>query len=880
MTDLIHQYHTKVAKMLRNTSDITPSPGDIAMENLYPALVECFVVIICGYVAGRCNLISQTEAKGLNTFVGTFALPSLIFLSMAQLDLSSVNWTFLLSILIAKAIVFFGVGIITLLVSRPINLGRAGLFSIFLAALYAKTHPEYPSYLYLVAPVSLVILNPLGFVLMELGKHRDAPASPSGPATGSLHVVWTVLRSIALNPVVLMTALGMIGNLIFHHQLPIAIAGVLKLLGSAFSAPALFLLGLRMVGKLHKLQGAALLIPGILIAVKLLVLPLVNREVVSLLKPGFNDSETLDFSTYGFLYGTFPAAPGVFVFATQYNIDVDLIASAMVVCTFVSAPLMFVSARMVTLTKLNPSDYLPELDNFVFNVSIVGTIICVWLLVVFILSKKYRRLPHRFTLCLVISQLLSCIGAILWTVLGQQGPIWRSYVQFTVFALGVYGCRLWTAFIAIALLFMQCRSLCFVLKLQPYFILMGWGLPTLIVLALLLVVKKEVIVVGGRDPNFDSKLYILVVTVGCLVLHQRYKQRYARYLLLVQDVSGQGNIQEALITSEEEEDTVRSKPKPRPPDTCSLQGGVCNEEGISDCEGNSANGCCSRIVDIEDISVRRSPRTSRSSDLPFPSRNAQVLGAGDLCPGEFDCGSAGRESCRAAVERYRTSLELPPDDSETEGGAVVCCRAEEEGAEDEAQTLRHVVLLLLLLCSMFVGIALCIWTLVMEQMSGIYVELSFLDASLNFGQSLFVFACFGLDSQLIVLPFIKRWRKFWYGSEALQLPRLEDLDPETLHVCEQFRTHHLANCHKAIARNRRWRLRQLRQSFPGCELVDWLVTVGLANDRVDAVKYGRHLLDGRVLRHVGNQRHFHDSPFFYTFSSANNSSNSSNGLVQ
>jgi hypothetical protein len=28
------------------------------------------------------------------------------------------------------------------------------------------------------------------------------------------------------------------------------------------------------------------------------------------------------------------------------------------------------------------------------------------------------------------------------------------------------------------------------------------------------------------------------VTIGCLVLHQRYQRRYARYLLLVQDVSG------------------------------------------------------------------------------------------------------------------------------------------------------------------------------------------------------------------------------------------------------------------------------------------------------------------------------------------------------
>jgi hypothetical protein len=56
-----------------------------------------------------------------------------------------------------------------------------------------------------------------------------------------------------------------------------------------------------------------------------LTLPLVIREVVSIIKPGVNETETLDFSTYGFLYGTFPAAPGVFVFATQFNVDIDLV---------------------------------------------------------------------------------------------------------------------------------------------------------------------------------------------------------------------------------------------------------------------------------------------------------------------------------------------------------------------------------------------------------------------------------------------------------------------------------------------------------------------------------------------------------------------------
>ena len=42
-----------------------------------------------------------------------------------------VNWIFLLAILLAKGLVFFGVMIVTMLVSKPLNLGRAGIFAIF-----------------------------------------------------------------------------------------------------------------------------------------------------------------------------------------------------------------------------------------------------------------------------------------------------------------------------------------------------------------------------------------------------------------------------------------------------------------------------------------------------------------------------------------------------------------------------------------------------------------------------------------------------------------------------------------------------------------------------------------------------------------------------
>lgn len=91
----------------------------------------------------------------------------------------------------------------------------------------------------------------------------------------------------------------------------------------------------------------------------------------------------------------------------------------------------------------------------------------------------------------------------------------------------------------------------------------------------------------------------------------------------------------------------------------------------------------------------------------------------------------------------------------------------------------------------------------MDGMSGIYVELAFLDAFLNFGQALIVAACFISDTGDILMPLIKLWRKFWYGANTLKLPNWEDVSADTKHVCDQFKTYHLEACRKAIAKDER-----------------------------------------------------------------------------
>lgn len=92
----------------------------------------------------------------------------------------------------------------------------------------------------------------------------------------------------------------------------------------------------------------------------------------------------------------------------------------------------------------------------------------------------------------------------------------------------------------------------------------------------------------------------------------------------------------------------------------------------------------------------------------------------------------------------------------------------------------------------------------MDHISGIYIELSFLDATLNFGQSIIIFAIFGLDTQEIWLPLVKYWRKLWYGANMLTLLDWRDLSQETKHLCEQFVKHHMQNCKADIAKDKRY----------------------------------------------------------------------------
>ncbi|KYN09636.1 hypothetical protein ALC57_18156, partial [Trachymyrmex cornetzi] len=741
-------------------------------DNLYLALIQCFGIILCGYIAGRFGMITKIGANGLNTFVGTFALPSLIFLSLAKLHFTLINWKFLLAVLLAKSCVFITVLVVSLVIQKPSNPGRAALFAIFttqsndfaigypmIYALYGRTHPEYAAYLYLMAPISLAILNPIGFVLLEINKRR---------------------------------------NFIFNHNVPRLLATILEVFGNAFSASALFLLGIMMVGKIHKLKGTALVIPGILISVKLLVLPLVIRESIILLNAGDNVTETRNLSTYGFLYGTIPTAPALFIFTLRYNIEIDLIASAMVACTFLSAPLMFVSAKVINAVSagITPASYAQQLNNFSFDISVVSAAACIWLLICFLGfgRKRYNKVTHRCTLCIVIAQLAIAIGVIIWSKLDSDSNQTLWYIQFILITTGVYASRIWTAAIAATLLFLSSRSLSFVENLQKWFYPFGWGVPLLIVTLICVTVRLNPSDLDFKNPNFQLGrtqaaissfilIFCFIVTLGCLILQQRYQRRH--------NTMSYGHLRNDVQNSTTE-----------------------NNERI--------------IVDVEDLV---SPLINSTSIISCEFQNG-----------------CSNEACRA---------------NEDGDG---CEEENETNADDDPQILRHAVFLILLLCSMFIGLSISVGTLIMEQLTGIYAELSFLDVTLNFGQSLIAFAIFGLDPRLGKLGcWLRKMCRKWQSGKELQLPCEEALSSEVKEIREQFSRCHLDACRARISMCRRRLLRVYRGVFSGTDLVNWLLEVGIVDNREDAVRYGRCLLESRVLQHVDGTHHFYDQNLLYTF---------------
>ncbi|KAH7949988.1 hypothetical protein HPB49_018070 [Dermacentor silvarum] len=905
-----------------------PGGGDenAVYEELLPVLIQCFAIILLGYFSGRMGLIGPAETRSLNVFVSYFALPAAAFKSLAVIALGQVNWRFLAAVAIGKCVIFAVVAAVTLaLVGRPASFAKAGLYAIaasqsndfglgypLFVHLYDKIQPTFSHYVYLIAPIDLVFLNPIAFVMMEYGRSYEdnngetvTGTQPATPKRGRL--LSTLTGILVKNPAVVAPALGIVWNVSTSGAtLPSVVEGILDSLSVAFIATALYLLGLSIIGNLGSMGKYAALTPVLLVTAKIVACPLVMRELVNLLGVGNNERDRKDFGNFGFLYGMLPMAPSVFLFATQYELPTAAVSTAMVAGTFLSAPFIFITATMSQMKVHSLKDFAATMGKTMVSSSAVSAACCLWLLVV--LFRRRHRVTHGTTIYLVVCQLATALGGILWEPTSIDEPLSPlAYAQSVLSLAGIFASRVGTAILAGLLALLHWRSLCFVLRLKWLIVVAGFGSSVLVALLLCLSIPKRVPRLESTNPNFQFGNIQAVVAVTVLltsllftVVSLVFQHRSRLQMRDCGPIGGSSDNDEQNNMVHSDFNSPLIQPSSR---SCTRTSGSQEEaKGKSDeCTGYTG-GCAdcanysdeehSTVPDLEDLISSPKPKVkaqrtklSRSGTLSklscksvnssrfefnvSPMKQAPSTSFDQLCGPQFNCDKEQVRHCISLIGTYNRQNGIGLHNTDEVLGLDSVVQAD----DDIHQVFRHSVLVLLLSISMVIGLAVSLWQLLLTDCpTGILVELTFVDIILNYGQGMLTFLVFGLDAKWLLGWLSDTWyfvscrQQRRRDTPTLMLPKLEDLSPEARQICTQFHVYHRDSCITDICHSRPGPDgTELHLAFVGRDLVDWLLAVGLCQDRVQATRYGKWLLEGRVIAHVTGRHHFCDELYTYIF---------------
>nr|CDS31364.1 integral membrane protein GPR155 [Hymenolepis microstoma] len=755
---------------------------NVMFQAMVPVLIQCFGLILLGFVAGNLKLLTHSQAKGLGIYVTSFALPAIFFTVMVSIEFSNVDWYLVLSVSIGKAIAFFCTMATVLVFSLGKSVGAAGLMAIFVSQsndvalaypILRLLYPDLAHYIYLFAPTQLVLLNPFGYFALEWHRNKEKLALSSVLAQGTLQPpqrssfttlrkILKVLRFVASNPLFFMTVLGVIFNLILKHKLPEMVQGFFNDLGASFNATALFYLGFNMVGKLKGIKRREVYTLVFILISKVILSPFITREVTKLLTAHQPRNVSLAKSNFAFLYAAAPTAPPVFLFASKFGIIPEVISGGLVIGTFLYAPIMFILGGMATLVDVDPKFYDSTLERAAVYLSWGSVLCCTWVLTVLLLTKKACRMPYRFLLCLITSVMVFCTNFAVRSIWGPSNPstgivsIYGDHIYFAIFFIACTASRVWTAFLSIAVLYQvrykrppsKCR--------QIFFYTLGMSLPTAVTLILILSA-------GGTsthdvNPAFyygkAQQLCSTIVLCVCLSVS---------LLSLVWTFRLNTSISTRGMTPHAINDELRILISPE-------------EEAAS----TDTTSPCS------DDEIRSHNRISSS-----PNRIEQTI----------------TPAIHPHISQIFHSI-------------------------DGESFHRFFILNILLLISMFFGVCICIWRLTRETQTGVFIAVEFLDQAFNFGQGILIFSVFGFDVDLIINPLISciSTMRFWVSTN-LSWPSLRMARRLKEEEVEQFVATQLPACMQQICTTLRLSGHTLESVFYFKDFHHWVSQKSAAEGR-------------------------------------------------
>lgn len=137
-------------------------------------------------------------------------------------------------------------------------------------AVFRDPHTKFlVDYLFLAAPITLAILNPIALAFLEYQKAIDSDqAGGEDNKISYKKIAWTTIKGIITNPLVFMIVFGITFNFIFKQHLPSIVEGLFSSLSAAFAATSLFFLGWKLGCQQNKMTGFGYALPIVLVFIK------------------------------------------------------------------------------------------------------------------------------------------------------------------------------------------------------------------------------------------------------------------------------------------------------------------------------------------------------------------------------------------------------------------------------------------------------------------------------------------------------------------------------------------------------------------------------------------------------------------------------------
>ncbi len=302
------------------------------MATILNLALPFFGLVLAGFIAAKIFKLPESGLAWLNIMIVYFALPSMIFLTVAAAPFEKlIDWPFVLATTLATYLAFIVPFIFSVFVLRTrittaaihgtsASFGNVGYMGLPLAVAFFGTPAAVPAALIFCFDCALQFtLTPL---LVTLGHSEDDKSQ-------SMLQVWgRVARSIITHPFIVATILGVLASA-FKYSPPDLIDGFLQLMSRAAGPSALFALGVTL--GMRRLAGIGTEFP-VIVAMKMFVHPVLAFCLLWLM--GWDDPLWL---SVALMMAALPTAVNAFILASQYDRYIEGASSSILITTVISA---------------------------------------------------------------------------------------------------------------------------------------------------------------------------------------------------------------------------------------------------------------------------------------------------------------------------------------------------------------------------------------------------------------------------------------------------------------------------------------------------------------------------------------------------------------